>query len=45
MNAQDRKEFELIHNKIDNITQSIDEMKQLNDKIVSSEKIHKNGEV
>ena len=32
MNAQDRKEFELIHNKIDNITQSIDEMKQVNDK-------------
>ena len=32
MNANDRKEFDLIHNKIDNITQSIDEMKQMNDK-------------
>ena len=27
MNAADRKEFELIHNKIDNITQSIEDMK------------------
>ena len=32
MNATDRKEFDLIHQKIDNITQSIDEMKQMNDK-------------
>ncbi len=31
MNANDRKEFDLIHNKIDNITQSIDEMKKQND--------------
>ena len=31
MNADDRKEFDLIHNKIDNITQSIDEMKKQND--------------
>ena len=28
MNQADRKEFELIHNKIDNITQSIDELKK-----------------
>ncbi len=27
MNATDRKEFDLIHNKIDNITQSLDELK------------------
>ncbi len=27
MNAADRKEFELIHNKIDNIKSDIDEMK------------------
>jgi hypothetical protein len=27
MNSTDRKEFDLIHNKIDNITQSIDELK------------------
>ena len=27
MNQTDRKEFDLIHNKIDNLTQSIDEMK------------------
>ena len=32
MNQKDRQEFDLIHNKIDNITQSIDEMKQMNDK-------------
>ena len=32
MNQKDRIEFDLIHNKIDNITQSIDEMKQMNDK-------------
>jgi|TARA_B100000073_G_scaffold13276_1_gene11009 hypothetical protein len=32
MNAADRKEFELIHNKIDNITQSIDDMKTEMDK-------------
>ena len=31
MNANDRKEFDLIHNKIDNITQSIDDMKKQND--------------
>ena len=28
MNQADRKEFELIHNKIDNITQSIDELRK-----------------
>ena len=28
MNAADRKEFDLIHNKIDNITKSIDDLKQ-----------------
>ena len=28
MNAADRKEFDLIHNKIDQITKSIDELKQ-----------------
>ena len=28
MNQTDRKEFDLIHTKIDNITQSIDEMKE-----------------
>mgnify|MGYP003971844267 FL=1 len=28
MNQADRKEFELIHNKIDNITKSIDDLKQ-----------------
>ncbi len=27
MNQADRKEFDLIHNKIDNITQSIDDLK------------------
>tara|TARA_B100000287_G_scaffold19880_1_gene19885 strand:- start:4568 stop:4855 length:288 start_codon:yes stop_codon:yes gene_type:complete len=27
LNATDRKEFDLIHNKIDNITQSLDELK------------------
>ena len=27
MNAADRKEFDLIHNKIDNITQSIEDLK------------------
>ena len=32
MNAADRKEFDLIHNKIDNITQSIDELKSDMDK-------------
>ena len=32
MNGVDRKEFELIHNKIDNITQSIDDMKTEMDK-------------
>ena len=32
MNQKDRIEFDLIHKKIDNITQSIDEMKQMNDK-------------
>ena len=28
MNAADRKEFDLIHNKIDNITKSIEDLKQ-----------------
>ena len=28
MNQADRKEFDLIHSKVDNITQSIDELKQ-----------------
>ena len=28
MNQKDRTEFDLIHNKIDHITQSIDELKQ-----------------
>ena len=28
MNAADRKEFDLIHNKIDHITKSIDDLKQ-----------------
>ena len=28
MNQADRKEFELIHNKIDNITKSIEDLKQ-----------------
>jgi len=28
VNAADRKEFDLIHNKIDNITKSIDELKE-----------------
>tara|TARA_Y100000593_G_C4159828_1_gene261452 strand:- start:115 stop:399 length:285 start_codon:yes stop_codon:yes gene_type:complete len=28
LNQKDRTEFDLIHNKIDNITQSIDELKQ-----------------
>lgn len=32
MNQADKKEFELIHNKIDNITQSIDDMKTEMDK-------------
>ena len=32
MNQKDRAEFELIHNKIDNITQSIDDLKAENDK-------------
>ena len=32
MNQADRKEFELIHNKIDNITQSIEDMKTEMDK-------------
>jgi len=32
MNAADRKEFDLIHNKIDNITQSIYELKSDMDK-------------
>ncbi len=32
MNQADRKEFDLIHNKIDNLTQSIDEMKTDMDK-------------
>ena len=32
MNQTDRKEFDLIHNKIDNITQSIDEMRLNMDK-------------
>jgi len=27
MNQSDRKEFDLIHNKVDNLTQSLDEMK------------------
>ena len=27
MNAADRKEFDLIHNKIDNITKSIEDLK------------------
>jgi hypothetical protein len=27
LNQSDRKEFDLIHNKVDNLTQSIDEMK------------------
>ena len=27
MNATDRKEFDLIHNKVDNLTQSLSEMK------------------
>ena len=74
MNQADRKEFELIHNKIDNIKSDISEMKTemskahdkteeslrfmkenlfnphedfglKQNKILSSEKIHKNGEV
>tara|TARA_B100000029_G_scaffold3266_1_gene3980 strand:- start:5354 stop:5638 length:285 start_codon:yes stop_codon:yes gene_type:complete len=32
MNQTDRKEFDLIHNKIDNITQSIDELRDEMDK-------------
>ncbi len=32
MNTKDRAEFELIHNKIDNITKSIEDLKDLNDK-------------
>ena len=32
MNQKDRTEFDLIHNKIDHITQSIDELKQEMDK-------------
>jgi len=32
MNAKDRQEFDLIHNKIDNITTSIQDMKSENDK-------------
>lgn len=32
MNQADRKEFDLIHNKIDNITKSIDELKESMDK-------------
>ena len=32
MNQADKKEFELIHNKIDNITQSIEDMKTEMDK-------------
>ncbi len=32
MNTKDRAEFELIHNKIDNITKSIEDLKELNDK-------------
>tara|TARA_Y100000004_G_C8957218_1_gene431440 strand:- start:2649 stop:2936 length:288 start_codon:yes stop_codon:yes gene_type:complete len=32
LNTKDRAEFELIHNKIDNITKSIEDLKELNDK-------------
>ena len=32
MNQKDRAEFDLIHNKIDNITQSIEDLKAENDK-------------
>tara|TARA_B100001939_G_scaffold340911_1_gene349761 strand:- start:1849 stop:2136 length:288 start_codon:yes stop_codon:yes gene_type:complete len=32
LNTKDRAEFELIHNKIDNITKSIEDLKDLNDK-------------
>ena len=32
MNTKDRAEFELIHNKIDNITKSIEDLRELNDK-------------
>ena len=32
MNQADRKEFDLIHSKVDNITQSIDELKQYMDR-------------
>ena len=32
MNQTDRKEFDLIHNKMDNITQSIDELREEMDK-------------
>ena len=32
MNQADKKEFELIHNKIDNITSSLDELREVMDK-------------
>ena len=32
MNQADKKEFELIHNKIDNITSSLDELREEMDK-------------
>lgn len=40
MNQADKKEFELIHNKIDNLTQSIDEMKTEMDK--AHQEVHTN---
>ena len=58
MNAADRKEFELISEKIDNLKEDIREIKNdmsmahgkteeslKQNKIVSSEKIHRSGEV
>ena len=36
MNQSDRKEFDLIHNKIDNLTQSMDELKLDMDKAHTS---------
>ena len=36
MNQSDRKEFDLIHNKIDNLTQSMDELKLNMDKAHTS---------
>ena len=43
MNQADRKEFELIHNKIDTIKEDIDDLKQAMDQahqIISGHQVH-----